>query len=107
MAVKNCWVEDTVLSPVLRRERYRTLSHRWLPMAGGDGTSMAHYKVPLLINIAHIPKVNDWGAAGAPMIISAPRQCVGVGTTRPRWRSSVVFGDRTKRSSLRAAAYSP
>jgi hypothetical protein len=59
MAVKNCWVEDTVLSPVLRRERYRTLCHRWLPMAGGDGTSMTHDKVPLLVNIAHIPKVND------------------------------------------------
>lgn len=35
IAVKNCWVEDIML-PCFGRERYRTLSHRWLPMAGGD-----------------------------------------------------------------------
>jgi hypothetical protein len=58
MAVKNCWVEDTVLSPVLRRERYRTLCHRWLPMAGGDVAILAHCEAPLLVNIAHIQKVN-------------------------------------------------
>jgi len=40
MAVKNCRVEDMVASPAFGRERYRTLSHRWLPMAGGDGVSM-------------------------------------------------------------------
>jgi hypothetical protein len=57
IAVGNCWVEDTTLSPVFRRERYRTLCHRWLPMAGGDGTSMAHCKASLLVNIAHILKV--------------------------------------------------
>jgi len=28
-------------------------------MARGDETTMEHYKVPLLVNIAHIPKVND------------------------------------------------
>jgi hypothetical protein len=33
MAVKNWWDEDTVF-PCKRRERYRTLSHRWMPMAG-------------------------------------------------------------------------
>jgi len=32
MAVKNCWDEDTVL-PCIRRERYRTLCHRWVPLA--------------------------------------------------------------------------
>jgi hypothetical protein len=61
MAVRNCWVEDTVLSPVLRRERYRTLSHRWVPMAAGDVAVLAHCEAPLLVNIAHISKVNDLG----------------------------------------------
>jgi hypothetical protein len=28
-------------------------------MKGGDGTSMAHCMASLLVNIAHIPKVND------------------------------------------------
>jgi hypothetical protein len=32
MAVRNCWDELTML-PCTRRERYRTLSHRWLPVA--------------------------------------------------------------------------
>jgi hypothetical protein len=67
MAVKNCCVEDTVL-PLLRRERYRTLCHRWLPMEGGDGTSMAHCMASLLVNIAHIPKINDLrGTAALPI----------------------------------------
>jgi len=45
MAVKNCRVEDMVASPAFGRERYRTLSHRWLPMAGGDCTSMRQCEV--------------------------------------------------------------
>jgi hypothetical protein len=30
-----------------------------LPMAGGDGAIITHSKASLLVNIAHIPKVND------------------------------------------------
>jgi hypothetical protein len=41
----------------IRRER-KALSHRWLPMAGGDGRIMAYCKPSLLIKIAHIEKVN-------------------------------------------------
>jgi hypothetical protein len=59
-AVKNCWVEDTVLSPVLSRQRYRTLCHRWLSMAAGDVAILAHCEAPLLVNIAHIQKVNEF-----------------------------------------------
>jgi len=37
-----------------------------MPLTGGDGTTMAHYKVPSLVNIAHIPKLmiegRCWGA---------------------------------------------
>ena len=88
MAVKNCWFEDTVLSPVLRRERYRTLCHRWLPMADGDVVVLAHCEAPLLVNIAHIQKVNDLRALLRPTISSAPRQRVWrldtEGTTGPR-----------------------
>jgi hypothetical protein len=65
MTVKNCWVEDTVLPCLIRRERYRTLCHRWLPMAGVIGSRMAHCEASLLVNIAHIPKVNELGAACA------------------------------------------
>ena len=45
-------------SPVLRRERYRTLCHRWVPLVGGDMAVLAHREAPLLVNIAHIQKVN-------------------------------------------------
>jgi hypothetical protein len=41
--------------PWIRRER-KTLSHRWLPMAGGDETSMELPLDRLLFNIAHFQK---------------------------------------------------
>jgi hypothetical protein len=37
-------------------------------MGGGDGTSMAHCMASLLVNIAHIPKINDLrGTAALPI----------------------------------------
>ena len=36
------WVGD-MIHAFIRRER-KALSHRWLPMAGGDGISLAHCK---------------------------------------------------------------
>jgi hypothetical protein len=33
MVAKNCWGEAKTL-PCVGRERYRTLCHRWVPMAG-------------------------------------------------------------------------
>jgi hypothetical protein len=38
---------------------HAALSHRCYLWSGGDGTSMPRCKPPLLVNIAHIPKVND------------------------------------------------
>jgi hypothetical protein len=39
--------------PYFGRERYQTLSHRWLPMAGGDGRIMQPFKGWPLFCFAH------------------------------------------------------
>jgi hypothetical protein len=57
-------------------------------MADGDVVVLAHCEAPLLVNIAHIQKVNDLRALLRPTISSAPRQRVWrldtEGTTGPR-----------------------
>jgi hypothetical protein len=58
MAVRDCWVEDTVI-PLYRREHDRTLCHRWLPMAGGDAITMTQRKARLLVNTAHSRKFQN------------------------------------------------
>src|ERR1700704_6061045 len=58
IALKKYWVEDMVL-PCFGRERYRTLSHRWLPMVGGDGTVMPPARCRDMVNIAHSPKFQE------------------------------------------------
>jgi hypothetical protein len=45
-------------SPSVGRER-NTLSHRWMPKRGGDATSMLSRVLELLVNIAHIRKINE------------------------------------------------
>jgi hypothetical protein len=83
IAVKNCWVEDTVL-PLFIGGSVTGLSVT-------DGClwritpRMAHCEASLLVNIAHIPKVNEFGGCLRPSIKSARCQCAGLaGRTKPR-----------------------
>jgi hypothetical protein len=65
MAVKNCWVEDTVLS-LYRGGSVTELSVTdGCLLAGGDVAILAHCQDPLLVNIAHNQKVNDLRARPA------------------------------------------
>jgi hypothetical protein len=56
MAVRNCWVEDTVLPLYWAGALPNSLS----PMAADDGTTIAHCMASWLVNIAHISKINDF-----------------------------------------------
>jgi hypothetical protein len=47
-----------MMLPCVGRER-NTLSHRWMPIRGGDGTSMELKFRPAPVNIAQIPKFNE------------------------------------------------
>jgi hypothetical protein len=58
MAIKNCWDGVTTL-PCIGRERYLTLSHRWLPMAGGDEWILPPHTADEVVNIAHSRKINE------------------------------------------------
>lgn len=55
IAVRNCWDGDMML-PCIGRERYRTLGHRWLPMADGDGVILPRRTAEKVVNIAHLRK---------------------------------------------------
>jgi hypothetical protein len=58
-AVRNCWVEDTAL-PLYGGGSVTELSVTdGCPRSGGDVPLLAHCEAPLLINIAHIQKIND------------------------------------------------
>ena len=55
-AVNRAFVDRaTDASPLNRRERYRTLCHRWMPERCGDRSSMPTQHCDSLINIAHFP----------------------------------------------------
>jgi hypothetical protein len=53
--------DDHDTSPWIRRERYRTLSHRWMPKRGGDGTHHGTAACPTLFDLARFRKINVLG----------------------------------------------
>ena len=52
--------------PLNRRERYRTLCHRWMPERCGDRSSMPTRHCDTLINIAHFPTFIERGQRRRP-----------------------------------------
>jgi hypothetical protein len=88
-------------SPVLRRERYRTLCHRWVPLVGGDMAVLAHREAPLLVNIAHISKVNDLGRCCARRSSARP---VRASASRTRDLPMCLPSSRAPRGSAVASA---
>jgi hypothetical protein len=49
------WALKGRCSPWLRRER-NTLSHRWMPLQGGDAATMRRRKTGAMFNFAHFHK---------------------------------------------------
>ena len=99
MAVKNCWVEDTVLS-LYRGGSVTELSVTdGCLLAGGDVAILAHCQDPLLVNIAHNQKVSDLRAP--PAAESGPIASIWYSAMSPHYprepTSSVSPARREKR----------
>jgi hypothetical protein len=98
--VKSCWVEDMVL-PCIGRERYRTLSHRWLPTAGGDAASLPQRKPETVINIAQsrrFHKLNQPPTTGIPAGRGHRAATVQFAIEQPCPFRSAAFADRRSRT---------
>jgi hypothetical protein len=94
--------------PCFGRERYRTLSHRWLPMAGGDRAILAPHTSDWLVNIAHSGKFNEFNQfrgsrihrsalrRDAPIHGTAQshRDCLGWGWQMPHYFFDIKDGHR-------------
>jgi hypothetical protein len=67
MAVKNCWVEVTML-PCVGREHYRLSVTDSCRRRGGDRDNMQHCIACLLVKIAHSRKFNKSGHRVVPLL---------------------------------------